>query len=282
MTFDAFVDARTFARAWRHVRRNGGGPGPDGQTIEQFARDDERRLARLRADLGAGRYRPGALRPAAFAKKDGGARELRIPNVRDRVVQTALLLVIGPRFEAAFVEDSYGYRPGRSVAHAVGRIVTYRLWGYRWVLEGDIKSCFDTIPHGPVLARLRRAGIAAALVEEVARALRAAAPQGRGLPQGSPLSPLLCNVHLHELDTALGGRRTRIVRYADDFVVMCRDRATAQRAEKRLARVLAALELEANPEKQRITSFADGFEFIGHRFVGARVEPAARAKRAQR
>lgn len=252
---------------WQKVRGNHGGAGGDGVTIASFERSAVARIDRLAADLAAGRYRPGPVRRVAVPKRHGGERVLAIPCVVDRVVQTAAALLISPRLEAGFHRASFAYRPGRGVAQAVQAVLRYRREGYRWAAEGDVEHCFDEIPHDMLLERLETAIGDARLTDLVALWLSAYAPDGVGIPQGSPLSPLLCNLHLDAVDAAMDGSGVRLVRYADDFVLLARSEGKAQAALEDMAARLRYHGLSLNPDKSRIVSADHALRFLGHVFI---------------
>lgn len=285
--FETIASTEQLAAGWRRVRRNAlaifrssgrsygrssGRTGAGDPDIACFGASLSAQLGRLQMELLTGRYRPGRLRPAILAKPGGGERHLAIPPVRDRVVQTAASLVMDRIIDPRLSDASFAFRRGRSVAHAVGRVTTYRLWGSDWVLDGDIERYFDTIPHDRLMDRLRdhiRCARTLALVRAwLWRFAKDQGFDGCGVAQGSPISPLLANLYLDPIDRAIDRRRTRLVRYADDFVVLCQRRSDAERAQQTLAALLAAEGLRLHPDKTRVTSFAEGFEFLGYRFLG--------------
>lgn len=265
----------TLEIAWHRVRANAGAAGGDGVTVDQFDQAASVRLISLHKALRDGSYAPGPVRRVAFPKPLGGQRVLAIPTVTDRVVQTAVTDVLVPVLEPTFEDVSFAYRPGRSVAQAVDRIRVLRDDGYTWVVDGDIERCFDSIPHAPLLADLERHVNDPALVDLIAVWLEHAGDNGVGLPQGSPLSPLLSNLYLDALDedalAAAFGPGVRLVRYADDFVLLCRSEKAAIRALAGVEAALSALGLMLHPDKTRIISFDAGFRFLGHLFVKSMV-----------
>jgi group II intron reverse transcriptase/maturase len=196
-----------------------------------------------------------------------------MPPVRDRVLQRSALEVLTPLGERLFLPCSYGYRPGRCLQDAVERIVRLRDRGFDWVVDADIHDCFASLDRellhrfverlvpDPGLRRLLDLWMGAA--HHPGRA-----PAGRGVPLGAVISPFLCNVYLHQLDAALGRRRLQPVRYADDFVVLCRSREHAEWALRAVEKVLRGLRLEPNPLKTRIVGFEEGFDFLGVHFEG--------------
>jgi group II intron reverse transcriptase/maturase len=255
--------------AWRRVRANGGGPGGDGDTIDSFARQLDRRLAALAADLASGRYRPGPLRRVAIAKPAGGKRELAIPCLRDRVAQTALLNALTPQLDHRMSETSFAYRPGRSVAQALAAARTQVAQGRRIVVDADIAGFFDNVPHAPLLAELGIWLDDPRLLALIGLWLRGFNPTARGLAQGAPLSPLLANLWLHPLDRLLAAAGHAAIRYADDFVVLCRHRAEADRALALVHAICAERGLLLHAAKTRIAEAAEV------RFLGEDLWPAA-------
>ena len=272
-------------RAWESVRANRGAAGIDRFTLAQVERYGiDRLLDELAMDLRGGRWRPLPAR-RVFIPKPGREelRPLSIPAVRDRIVQAAVKAVIEPIFEADFVECSFGFRPRRSAHDALQVLIDESWRGRRWVVETDIASCFEAIPHDRLVAAIEER-ICDRKLLKLLRALLHAGVMERGAvrrsvtgtPQGGVVSPLLCNVYLHRLDRVW---RTHgcgvLVRYADDLVVMCRTEAEAERALAALGAVLAELGLELKEAKTRIVHLCEGGEgldFLGfhHRWVRAR------------
>ena len=256
------------AAAWSRVRRNGGVAGGDNVTCDVFERDARARLARLRRAVWSGSYEPGPVRRVDVAKESGGTRPLVIPCVADRVVQTAVAFVLSPIVEPAMSAASFGYRPGLGVTDAVERVIELRRRDKRtWVLESDVARYFESVPHQPLFDLIDARSGDARLTELVAVWLAKSGTRGRGLLQGSPLSPLLANLYLDEVDHLLDGPAARLVRYADDFVLLARRRADADAALKRAAGLLRERGLKLHPDKTHVHGFTDGFWFLGHYFV---------------
>ena len=266
--FDDITSLDMLQRGWTRVWRNGGAAGGDRVSVERFAFNVMARLARLRSEVRRGAYRPGPVREVMIPKRSGrGLRRLSIPCVADRVLQTAAAMVLTPLFDEEFEPASFGYRPGRGVRQAVAQVARARREGFTWVVDADIEDYFDSIPHDGLMARWAESVGPGPLTELVWTWLTHAAPEGRGVAQGSPISPLLANLYLDRLDEALHGRDMRLVRFADDFVVLCRGEQDAQAVLKRVEQVLAGLGLRLNREKTRIVDFERGFRFLGHMFV---------------
>ncbi len=283
---EALTEAALTA-AWERVNANAGASGSDHQTVAAFGRHLTRELQRLRQEVITGSYTPRPLQLVPIPKTKGGHRLLAIPAVRDRVLQTAVARLIGPHLDHLFAPDSYGYRPGRSVAQAVARVQAYRDAGLVHVVDADIKSYFDHIDHRRLLELVKThvldEGIQH-LVELWLSAVlweRGKLPrlQTKGVGQGSPLSPLLSNLYLDAFDHALQSQGLAVVRYADDFVVLCPDTLTASRALVLVRQILNDFKLSLNEAKTRLTSFEAGFEFLGVRFRRRHAEPVQEASR---
>lgn len=257
----------TLRAAWSKVWRNGGAAGGDRMTVQDFASRAEMRIGTLANDLREGKYAPAPLRVIDIPKRSGGFRRLRIPSVVDRIAQTAVAGVLTPYLEEEFEEASFGYRPGRSIHQAVARIQALQREGLVHVVDADIDDYFDSVPHDLMLARLAESLTGGPLSELIALWLAHAAPHGRGLAQGSPLSPLLANLFLDRLDEAFDRQGARIVRFADDFVILTRQGDHAREALDHAADLLARYGLKLNREKTRVTDFSRGFRFLGHMFV---------------
>lgn len=270
----------TLWNAWLQVQRNAGAAGVDGQSVERFAARAERYVEELERALKEGSYRPQAVRRVEIPKGGGKTRPLGIPTVKDRVVQTALKRVIEPIFEHEFRDHSYGFRPGRGAKDALREVDQWLKEGYTQVVDADLQSYFDTIPWDGMMARMSErisdGGILtlidAYLHQEILQGLDAWQPT-RGTPQGAVLSPLLANAYLHPLDVLMEREGYRMVRYADDFVVLCR---SAEGAARALATVRAWVQdngLSLHPDKTHVGDCrvaGEGFEFLGYRFEAGR------------
>ena len=204
-------------------------------------------------------------------KRDGGQRRISIPTVADRVLQRATLQVLLPRLDRKFLSCSYGYRPKRGVAQAVAAVIRYRDRGLRTVLEADIDDCFGSLDHGILMDLLSRE-VSDWRVLQLMRgwldAGRPVAGVAAGIALGMPISPLWANLYLHEMDWQLVRNRWSLVRYADDFVVPVASVQAGEHARQVVEKTLAGLKLQLEPTKTRLSSFSDGFEFLGVRFQG--------------
>jgi RNA-directed DNA polymerase len=269
--------------AWDRVRANHGSSGVDGQTITAFEGRLDVELPTLSANLRQGRYVPLPVRRVWLPKP--GRREKRplgIPAVRDRVVETAIRHVLEPIFERTFAEHSYGFRPGRGCQDALRVVVRWLDEGYTWVVDADLQAYFDSIPHDRLMARVEEqladgrllALLRGYLTAKVMDGLSAWTPEA-GTPQGAVISPLLANIYLNPLDHLLAGQGIRMVRYADDFLILCRSREEAERALSVVHTWVHAEGLTLHPEKTRIVDATQpgGFDFLGYHFEGGRHWP---------
>jgi RNA-directed DNA polymerase len=279
---DKVYPERTLRAAFARVRANQGAGGVDHVTVEMFEDGLDANLARLSEELRTGAYRPQAIR-RQYIPKPGSQeqRPLGIPTVRDRVVQTALRLVVEPIFERGFAAQSYGFRPGRGCKDALRRVDELLKAGHCWVVDADLKSYFDTIPHERLLALVGRQVTDGRIVELVGQFLRQGILDGlqawtpeHGTPQGAVISPLLSNIYLDPLDHLMAEAGYEMVRYADDFVVLCRSEAEAAQALAMIGEWTATAGLILHPAKTRLVDARTAsFEFLGYRFEGGRRWP---------
>jgi RNA-directed DNA polymerase len=294
--YDKVADERTLRLAWERIdmrvsgeaRRRGA--GVDGVTAEAFSRIADKELPTLAAALKEGRYRPAPVK-RQWIPKPGSARKrpLGLPTVADRVVQEATRGMIEPIWEEQFLDGSHGFRPGRSTDTACRLLESYLSSGRVWIVDADITGCFDNISHeaiGKLLNRHIADGKMRGLVESM---LKAGVMEGwtrrsvvAGTPQGGVISPLLCNITLHEMDARLESKGIKWVRYADDFVLACETREQAEAALQVAAQALAPLGLELHPNKTRIAHLEEGFDFLGWRYQGNRRWPRKKSEKAIR
>jgi RNA-directed DNA polymerase len=278
---DKVYRKETLRAAWCKVKDNAGAAGVDGQSVKQFAARAEIYLEELEQALKSAEYQPEPIKRVEIPKGDGRMRPLGIPVVKDRIVQTAVKLVIEPIFEREFEDSSYGFRPGRSAKDALGEVDGLIQEGFTHVVDADLESYFDSIPHGELMRRIEARIsdgqvlklIGLFLSQDIIQGMKRWTPVG-GTPQGAVMSPLLANLYLHPLDRQMKQQGYRMVRYADDFVVLCR---SAEQAKAALSEVRVWTEqngLGLNADKTHVgdcRQAGQGFEFLGYRFeVGRR------------
>jgi group II intron reverse transcriptase/maturase len=267
------ITPKLMEQAFRAVRRNRGAAGVDKVSITMFDANREDNLAALMRDLKTGTFRPYPLRRVYIPKGPGSTklRPLGIPVVRDRIAQEVIRRLLAPIFEPQFHDDSYGFIPGRNCHQAIKRVLELHGQGYQTVLEADIQGFFDNIPHRIIqeavaaevadgnILRLVQGFLTAGVMEDGVRK-----PTTVGTPQGGVISPLLANIVLNRLDWQLHQAGYRFARYADDFVVLCRDKPQAQEALDLVREVLEnELGLSLSPEKTKVTTYGEGYEFLG-------------------
>jgi RNA-directed DNA polymerase len=282
---DKVSSAKNLSASWAKVAKNDGSPGIDGTTVDRYEKDVEANLAWLSEQLKADQYRPRPIRRTWIPKADGTMRPLGVPTVSDRIVQGAIRHVIEPIFEKEFADSSYGFRPGRGCKDALRRVDQLLRNGYRHVVDADLKSYFDTIPHDLLMKQV--AGLVAdgRVLQLIRLFLEANIMEGleqwtptAGAPQGAVLSPLLSNIYLNPLDHLLAGKGYEIVRYADDFVILCESKQAAREALEQVRRWTAQAGLTLHPDKTRVVDAAtEGFEFLGYRFEKGRRWPRAKS-----
>ncbi len=274
---DKVIREESLGAAWTQVEERKGGGGVDRVSIKLFAKRVDKRLARLSEQLREGTYEPRAVKRVWIPKGDGKRRPLGVPTIIDRVVQTSIRNAIEPIFERKFAECSYGFRPGRGCKDALREVARGLKQGRTWVVDVDIAQFFDSIEHerlmdevameiadGSLLKLIRQF-----LEQEVMEGMSRWQPQ-RGTPQGAVISPLLANIYLHPIDVAMTTEGYRLVRYADDMVILCENKQEAAAAQARLAELLMARGLRLHPVKTRVVdaTIRPGFDFLGYRFFG--------------
>lgn len=284
--YDKVYAVENLRWAWHQVAANRGAAGVDGQSVKAFGAQADVHLAALQRRLAQQRFQPLPVRRHWISKSGKkGRRPLGIPAVRDRVVQAAVVNVLEPIFEAEFLDCSFGYRPGRSQHQALDRVSQALAQGATWVVDADIRGCFDQIPQDPLLDAVAQRVADGTLLALLRAFLQAGVLEGQdfqptetGTPQGAVLSPLLCNIYLHRLDQALTAQGFTLVRYADDFVVLCHSQAEAEAALAALRAVLAELGLTLSEEKTRIVQVEEAsFTFLGYTFYRRWRFPSDRA-----
>jgi len=267
-------------QAWERVQENAGCAGADGVSIERFSARLTREIQSLQSALADSTYRPFPLLRIMVEKSPGSTkmRRLLVPAVRDRLLQTAAARRLSASFEEEFLDSSFAYRPGRSVDRAIARVTQLRDRNFHYVVDADIRNFFDTVPQSTLLSLLAAPNHDPALLSLAELWLRAEYWDGtrirrlhKGIAQGSPLSPLLANFFLTDFDAELQKTECHLVRYADDFLMLCPSQEAAARSLDLATRWLAARQLYLNTEKTRLTSFAAGFTFLGAWFYGEHV-----------
>jgi RNA-directed DNA polymerase len=264
-------------RAMQQVLRNQGGAGIDGQSCEAYLKTSPQRLPRLQDKLKDGSYEPKPVKRVWIPKL--GSKELRplgVPTVEDRVVQTALRNVLEPIFERTFADHSYGFRPGRGAKQALRRVDQLLKTGHHWVVDADLKGYFDSIPQDKLMEAVETQIADGAVLKLVGQMLEQGVmesgkgwqPTETGTPQGAVISPLLANIYLNPLDQLMAGQGRQMVRYADDFVILCPNQQQAQEVLEQLRDWTQAAGLTLHPTKTRIVDVSQkgGFDFLGYHF----------------
>jgi RNA-directed DNA polymerase len=284
---DKVYSAGNLRQAFQGVQANGGSAGVDHETVEMFKRHEEANLEKLSRALRRNEYEPAAVKRVWIPKP--GSKQMRglgIPTVRDRVVQAALCHVLEPIFERDFAEHSYGFRPHRGCKDALRRVDHLLHQGYIWVVDADLKSYFDTIPQDKLLARVASKVsdgrvldlVQAFLKQGVLEEAKYWTPE-KGTPQGGVISPLLSNIYLDPLDHLMAAQGAEMVRYADDFVLLCRTESQAQAALVEVQQWTAQAGLQLHPQKTRIVDATQrgGFDFLGYHFERGMKWPRAKS-----
>lgn len=273
---DKVIAPVTLEAAWEKVQANDGAAGVDRQSIERFEANAEQYLTELSTALREDSYRPQPIRRVEIPKGDGRTRPLGIPTVKDRIAQTAVKFVLEPIFEAMFRPTSYGFRPGRGCRDALREVARLIADGYTFVVDADFESYFDTIPHEPLMRRVEArisdgrvlSLLRSWLNQDILDGMQQWTPT-TGTPQGAVISPLLANIYLHPLDELMAAHGHAMVRYADDFVVLCRNREEAAAALATIRAWVGDNGLRLHPDKTHVGDClvkGQGFEFLGYRF----------------
>nr|WP_026103013.1 group II intron reverse transcriptase/maturase [Pseudanabaena sp. PCC 6802] len=272
------LERNNVQQAWGRVKSNQGAAGIDGMTIGDFLDYAREHWTEIRASLKDGTYQPQPVRQVVIPKPRGGERKLGIPCVIDRVIQQAILQVLSPMFEPGFSDSSYGSRPKRSAHGAIRQVKSAIKAGYQVAVDIDLEKFFDNVDHDMLMSRIARKVTDKVLLGLIGRYLRAGVMVGHtfaatdwGTPQGSPLSPLLANILLDDLDKELEARGHRFARYMDDLVILVKSRRAGQRVLANISRYLSQkLKLKVNRQKSRVVR-TDKLEFLGFTFRGIRI-----------
>lgn len=275
-----FLHTTNFHQAWIKVRDNKGCAGADEETLDDFARNLQLNLTQLNHSVANNAYQPHPLKQVFIPKNNGKVRELRIPTVRDRIVQQALLNVLVPVIEPTFSDCSFAYRPNHSIIKAVEKIAHWRDEGYRWILDADIVKYFDSIDRQILLLELRQhishPGILYLIKAWISSGIltkKGLEIPDKGIPQGAVVSPLLANIYLDKFDRAIANTDLKLVRYADDFLLLGKSRNRILQAYTEVVKLLHTLNLAIHTHKTQITNFDKGFRFLGHGFIGDGIVP---------
>ena len=270
--YDRLFQEKRLLRAFAKVRSNKGAPGIDGQSVSDFAEHLSEEIARLVRELKEKSYRPQPVRRVEIPKSDGGTRQLGIPAVRDRVVQQTLLDILQPIFDPDFHPSSYGYRPGRSCHQAISKASLFiRRYRRRWVVDMDLSKCFDTLDHDLIIQQFRRRVTDGSILGLLRLFLQSGImtedgwrASEQGSPQGGVISPLIANVYLDAFDQQMKQRGHRIVRYADDILILSGSKRGAENALAVARRILEGeLHLKVNERKSRIVHSREGVPYLG-------------------
>jgi RNA-directed DNA polymerase len=270
--YDRMLSEERLHRGFLRVKSARGAAGVDGQSIEDFSENLVQNLAMLVKELKDKTYRPQPVKRVEIPKTGGGKRSLGIPSVRDRVVQQALLEILQPIFDPDFHPSSYGYRPGRSAHQAISKAAMFiRKYELCWVVDMDISKCFDNLDHDIIIKAFRRRVADGSILKLVGMFLESGVMIGQnwqatevGSPQGGVISPFIANVYLDAFDQFMMGRQHRIVRYADDILILTRSKSAAVNAQERATRFLEReLKLTVNRQKTHIVHSDEGAKFLG-------------------
>lgn len=273
-------------QAWKRVKANQGAPGVDDMAIDQFPAFARNKWTDIRQSLLAGTYQPKPVKRVEIPKPTGGTRPLGIPTVLDRLIQQAIAQVLGPIFDPGFSDYSYGFRPNRSAHDAVRKVREYIKEGFRFAVDMDLEKFFDTVNHDVLMHRVARKVCDKRLLKLIGKYLRAGVVvNGRlqqtrqGVPQGGPLSPLLANIVLDDLDKELERRGHRFVRYADDFLILVKSQRAGERVMASVKRFIERkLKLKVNEHKSHVDK-TDQTNFLGFTFKGGKIRWSDKAFR---
>lgn len=273
---DKVYRASTLRTAWQKVKANRGSAGVDKMTVSKFDKNQSKYLKELEDELKKNTYQPQAVRRVYIPKGQGKMRPLGIPAVKDRIVQQAVKMVLEPIFEKEFLDMSYGFRPNRGAQMAISQVNLWIKGGYTWCVDADVQAYFDTIPHEKLMAKVKQRIsdgrildlITMWLNQEVMEECKSWVPTS-GTPQGAVISPLLSNIYLHDLDQLVTKAGFKMVRYADDFVILTRSQEEAKEALELVRTWVNENGLTLHPDKTHVGNClveGEGFDFLGYRF----------------
>ena len=272
-------------KAFKAVKKNRGTAGIDKVSISMFELNLTPNLLSLMRELKQGTYQPIPLRRVYIPKGKGKTRPLGIPSVKCRIAQEVIRRLINSTFESRFHNNSFGFRPGRNCHQAVERLLQYAEQGYRYVVDVDITGFFDNISHNLIMESVSSRISDGNILRTIKKFLNSGVmeegvyhPTPKGTPQGGVISPLLSNISLNHLDWFLEGQGLSFVRYADDFVILCKTRPEAERALELTRIFLKEIGLEISPEKTKICHFSEGFDFLGFTFKHRSVQMRVKSK----
>lgn len=265
--FEQAISIDNLLKGWHKVSLNKGCAGGDGVTIDKYARNYQKNIEILHHRLASGSYAPLPYRKIKMTKPSGNLRLLNVPSVADRIIQTSVALILNPIFEAEFENSSHGYRTGKSVVTAVAQIEFLRDEGFQYIIEGDIDDYFSNISHDNLLNIIRHYVADENIIALIMLWLTSFSQEGNGLAQGSPLSPLLANLYLDALDEEFSRNNVKIVRFADDFVILCKSKKKSEETLTEVSSFLKNYDLNLNIDKSNITNFDEGFRFLGYLFI---------------
>lgn len=272
-------------KAFKAVKKNRGASGIDKISIEMYQSNLTANLLSLMKELKTGKYQPVPLRRVYIPKGDGKLRPLGIPSVKCRIAQEVIRRLINSTFENRFHENSFGFRPGRNCHQAVEQVVDFAQQGYRFVVDVDIRNFFDNIPHNLIMDSIAARISDGNILDLIERFLNSGvmengelSPTIKGTCQGGVISPLLANIALDHLDWYLNGKGYRFVRYADDFVVLCKNQPEAERALDDIKTFLDQMELQVNPQKTQICHYSKGFNFLGFKIKSRSIQIRDKSK----
>lgn len=272
-------------KAFKAVKKNRGAAGIDKVTISMYEKNLTDNLLSLMRELKKGTYQPTPLRRVYIPKGDGKTRPLGIPTIKCRIAQEVIRRLINSIFESRFHDNSFGFRMGRNCHQAVERLLQYAEQGYRYVVDVDIKGFFDNIPHDLIMNSIASRIADGNILNLIEKLLNSGVmeegkfiPTLKGTPQGGVISPLLANISLDHLDWLLDEQGLNFVRYADDFVILCKSETEAKKALELVQNFLNGMKLETSPEKTKISHFSKGFDFLGFSIKNSSIQMRAKSR----